>query len=707
MAAYTNPFKIANGLVLDFAIQSADTVNDNFVGYNAAGEAVKYTSIPASRVSVGGNLTEASSNVLTITGGTGAVLTSGLSIQVKLASTSQSGYLSAADWNTFNGKVGTSLAAGRLFVGNASNVATAVDITGDVVFSNAGVTAISTGVILNADINGSAAIAQSKMAVLTASLVMATDGSGFATTVAGFTTTIGGYMITLTSNVQTQLNDKDTKIMGLSGAGISTGAGTTGYAITWDNPNNRWTLSPVGAGGSVTGPGASTSTAVVRWNGIGGTSLSNSGVLIDGSNNITGANSLLVANSGIKITDPSGTYNMTIAVGGAYTAIRILTITQGDAARTITLTGNPTLANWFDQDVRAAAGPTFFSVLTSNAGGLQIIDTSAAFTLKITTGSALTAGRTLTLSPGDASRTLTINASGTVYVTGGTDVALADGGTASSLADPAANSLWGWDDTDNTIGFWTIGAGLTYTHASHTLSCSAGITNSAANHEIMVSDGTNATGTKLYSATNGNLTMGSASVVGNRTLTATNTAVTADLILVSDHYIQINNYLFLNAVNMEFNNVSGSTVNFTGLLAFHDVTGSGMTFDTLSFTIGQAASTTAYLGITGTSGSNNGASLSFTGGAAYGSSGNGTGGSVSLASGVPHGAGAETAVNIQTRSTGKLGFYNVTAIVQPTTAGATATFVANAGTGVNDASTFDGYTLKQIAKALRNLGLLA
>ena len=35
-----------------------------------------------------------------------------------------------------------------------------------------------------------------------------------------------------------------------------------------------------------------------------------------------------------------------------------------------------------------------------------------------------------------------------------------------------------------------------------------------------------------------------------------------------------------------------------------------------------------------------------------------------------------------------------------------ATFVANAGTAVNDASTFDGYTIRQVVAALRGLGLL-
>jgi hypothetical protein len=51
-----------------------------------------------------GNFTEATSAVLTITGGTGSVIGSGLSVAVKQAATGQSGYLSNTDWNTFNGK---------------------------------------------------------------------------------------------------------------------------------------------------------------------------------------------------------------------------------------------------------------------------------------------------------------------------------------------------------------------------------------------------------------------------------------------------------------------------------------------------------------------------------------------------------------------------------------------------------------------------
>ena len=75
-----------------------------------------------------GNLTEATSSVLTITDGTGAVIGSGTSIQVSQSSSSTSGYLSSADWTTFNGKA--SYAFKTISVSGQSNiVADAADDT--------------------------------------------------------------------------------------------------------------------------------------------------------------------------------------------------------------------------------------------------------------------------------------------------------------------------------------------------------------------------------------------------------------------------------------------------------------------------------------------------------------------------------------------------------------------------------------------------
>ena len=51
-----------------------------------------------------GNLTETTSNILTITGGSNAVIGSGVSIEVQQAGASTDGYLSSVDWNIFNNK---------------------------------------------------------------------------------------------------------------------------------------------------------------------------------------------------------------------------------------------------------------------------------------------------------------------------------------------------------------------------------------------------------------------------------------------------------------------------------------------------------------------------------------------------------------------------------------------------------------------------
>lgn len=69
--------------------------------------------------------------------------------------------------------------------------------------------------------------------------------------------------------------------------------------------------------------------------------------------------------------------------------------------------------------------------------------------------------------------------------------------------------------------------------------------------------------------------------------------------------------------------------------------------------------------------------------------------------------GTTTGTRIGTSSAQKIGLWNTTPIVQPTTAVAAATFVANTSGIANDTATFDGYTIGQIVKALRNMGALA
>ncbi len=89
-----------------------------------------------------------------------------------------------------------------------------------------------------------------------------------------------------------------------------------------------------------------------------------------------------LGNEGLHLLDTGGDHDLIIKPGTDLGADRILTITTGDAARTITLSGNPTLGDWFDQSVKQASSPTFtgnwtftdqrYPVLFRNDGDLTV-----------------------------------------------------------------------------------------------------------------------------------------------------------------------------------------------------------------------------------------------------------------------------------------------------------------------------------------------
>lgn len=64
-------------------------------------------------------------------------------ISIALANSTTNGYLNSTDWNTFNNKLGTALNSGRIFVGNGSNIATGVAMTGDASLSNSGLLTVT------------------------------------------------------------------------------------------------------------------------------------------------------------------------------------------------------------------------------------------------------------------------------------------------------------------------------------------------------------------------------------------------------------------------------------------------------------------------------------------------------------------------------------------------------------------------------------
>lgn len=76
------------------------------------------------------------------------------------------------------------VSSGNIIIGNNSNVPTAVAVSGDITLSTAGVVDIAAGAIVNADINASAAIAFNKLASLTSGSILVGNGSNVAAAVA-------------------------------------------------------------------------------------------------------------------------------------------------------------------------------------------------------------------------------------------------------------------------------------------------------------------------------------------------------------------------------------------------------------------------------------------------------------------------------------------------------------------------------------------
>ena len=145
------------------------------------------------------------------------------------------------------------LTSANILVGSSSNVATSTAVTGDITISNTGVTSIATGVIVNADIDTSAAIAYSKLATLTSGNIVVGNASNTAASVAvtgdiaisstGLTSIAAGVILDADINASAAI--VDTKLAQITTAGkvansatTATNANTPSAIVTRDASGN-------------------------------------------------------------------------------------------------------------------------------------------------------------------------------------------------------------------------------------------------------------------------------------------------------------------------------------------------------------------------------------------------------------------------------------------------------------------------------------
>jgi len=166
-----------------------------------------------------------------------------------------------------------------------------------------------------------------------------------------------------------------TKATLTQGTGITIANGTGTITITNASPNvdqNLW-KTIAGDAGSVAA-NTTTDTLTIAGAGIASTAVAGDTLTItateaDTLDTVTGRGAttnnavtfagVTLNNTGLHLLDRNATHDLIVKPGSDLTADRTYTITTGDSDRTITLQGNPTLDDWFDQAVKVASTPKF------------------------------------------------------------------------------------------------------------------------------------------------------------------------------------------------------------------------------------------------------------------------------------------------------------------------------------------------------------
>lgn len=119
--------------------------------------------------------------------------------------------------------------------------------------------------------------------------------------------------------------------------------GTNGQVLTSGGAGANVSWTSVAGTGDVVGPASATDNAIVRYDGTTGKLIQNSAVTIADTTGVT--TGMVFPNNGLKVLDTNASHSLVITPGSDLTAERVLTVTTGDAARTLTLSGNLTVSD--------------------------------------------------------------------------------------------------------------------------------------------------------------------------------------------------------------------------------------------------------------------------------------------------------------------------------------------------------------------------
>jgi len=403
-----------------------------------------------------GNLTESTSAVLTITGGTGAVIGTGTSIQVSQSSSTTSGYLSSTDWNTFNSKSGAAFKTISVS-GQSDIVADTADDTLTIV-AGTGVTLTTNATTDTLTITNAA---PDQTVVLTAGTGITTSG-----TYPNFTITNSApdqtVVLTAGTGISTSgtypnftiTNSAPDQTVVLTGAGTTVVTGTYPSFTITSNDQYVGTVTSVdltaGTGISVSGGPITTSGSITVNNTDRGSSQNIfKNIAVTGQSTIVADNNddtlNVVAGTGVTITTNATTDTLTISATGSGGTVTSISTTAPITGGTITSTGTIGITqsssttdgylssmDWNTFNGKASNSFTIIAV----SGQSNIVADSASDTLTIVAGDRIDITTTA------ASDTLTIthgSATGADFTTAEDfrDRVIADGGIFEALGEVA------------------------------------------------------------------------------------------------------------------------------------------------------------------------------------------------------------------------------------------------------------------------------
>lgn len=284
------------------------------------------------------------------------------------------------------------------------------------------------------------------------------------------TLTSGGNMIGLTGNaLASHSSGTVSNLDGLSfivsntanGGTVSNMSGSTMSAFT-----SGTVTTAKGGVFSITSSGGGTTHTTGEF-----THTHNSGTIT----NVNGiSNVLSVGGTVTTVTANNVSYTNTGAVGDIYMyKVSDITATSGSANN---------IYGFYSGDI-TGLGATAYNIYLSDTGALNYLGGNTEIVGSLTlgsnsitmTGSIASTGSRVTkgwFTDIESTNAPTVSGSA-VYYTGGTDVALADGGTGASLSDPNADRIMFWDDSAGQVTWLEAGSGLSITGT--TLTATGGV----------------------------------------------------------------------------------------------------------------------------------------------------------------------------------------------------------------------------------------